>query len=230
MHEMGDSTLSLPQRHAMIATMNDHRQAIRTLTDLNKAALQLVANSKSVSADNVRSTYTALNTEELIETNQKQVNGIYLATIGMDVDTFTVDQATTLFAIAEQCPMIGGNAVFKARSLYYLIDELRSFDDPQLCLPHGIVVKRAEEPQPNGVTVVPNPASDQATLVLSHELDVAAVFVIRNAMGAVVMRHPIPAHTTQLPFSTQALAPAMYHYQVLSAKGVVGDGKLNIVH
>ncbi|MBK8950418.1 MAG: hypothetical protein IPM68_16665 [Flavobacteriales bacterium] len=79
------------------------------------------------------------------------MNEIHLATIGKDVDIFSTTQAGALFDIANQCPMIGGNAVFKARSLYWLIDDNYDFDDLLLCLSYGIVVKSLTEREANAV-------------------------------------------------------------------------------
>jgi hypothetical protein len=165
----------------------------------------------------------------LIETNEKAVNEVYLATVGKDVDSFTSIQADDLFAIANQCPMVGGNAVFKARSLYWLIDDSYDFDDQALCLQHGILVKSLTALPINAVTVVPNPAVDEATLVLDRELDEPGSFVVYDAVGAEVMRQVVPIEMPRLAFSTASLAPALYHYQVRGPSGVIGVGKLTIV-
>lgn len=202
----------------------------RTIVLLIAAAtMQLAATAKVLTADNVKAVNAGLGTSELIETNQKQVNEVYLATIAKDVKAFTTEQATELFAIADQCPMMGGNAVFKARSLYWLIDDSYDFDDQLLCLPHGIIVKSMATAEPNALTVVPNPASDEATLVLTKPLDEPGVFVLFDAIGAEVMRYTIPVETPRFAFSTSALAPALYHYQVRGPAGVLGNGKLTIV-
>lgn len=86
-------------------------------------ALDLAARGRVLKAENVKTMNAGLGTSELIESNQKQVNDIYLGTVAKDVGIFTPAQATQLFAIANQCPMLGGNAVFRARALYSLIDD-----------------------------------------------------------------------------------------------------------
>lgn len=134
-----------------------------------------------------------------------------------------------LFDIANQCPMIGGNAVFYARSLYALIDDTQEFDDFLLCLPHGIVVKSLVELHANAVSMIPNPASDEATLVLTRELEGLGTLIMFDAIGAEVLRSSIPGRTLRLAFSTVTLAPGLYHYKVLAAGGVIGNGKLTIV-
>lgn len=193
------------------------------------AALQVASASKVLTADSVQTANAVIGSSELIEANEKAVNDIYLATTGKDVDGFTGTQAADLFAIANQCPMLGGNAVFKARSLYWLIDDSYAFDDQLICLPFGIVVKNVVEQQANAVSIVPNPANDEATLVLDQPLDEPGFFVAYNAMAKEVMRLTVPAETTRVVFSTSGLAPTVYQYRVQSRTGAIGNGKLTIV-
>ncbi|MBK8950422.1 MAG: hypothetical protein IPM68_16685 [Flavobacteriales bacterium] len=103
------------------------------------------------------------------------------------------------------------------------------FDDASLCLPYGIVVKSLTDQAPNAVSVVPNPASDEATLVLDRTLEEPAVFIVYDAVGAEVMRSTIPIEVSRFAFSTASLAPALYHFKVLSGTGAFGHGKLTIV-
>ncbi len=41
--------------------------------------------------------------------------------------------------VAYQCPMAGGNAVFRARAIYSLMNENAEYDDQFICLQQGIV-------------------------------------------------------------------------------------------
>lgn len=165
---------------------------------------------------------------EPTETNRKVVDGIYLSTIGKDVDTFTVAQADELFATATQCPMLGGNAVYTARALYHLIDEAYEFDDQLLCLPHGILVKRLVATEENGVAVVPNPARDNATLVLGQPLEWAGMLLVHDLAGKEVLRVDLTEGEPRTVFSTGSLASGLYQYRVESKGAVVGHGKLAI--
>ncbi|MBX2984036.1 MAG: hypothetical protein KF843_15310 [Flavobacteriales bacterium] len=102
------------------------------------------------------------------------------------------------------------------------------FDDQQLCLPHGIIVKSIKAQDATYVGVVPNPARDRATLVLTEELSTPSVFVVFNTIGAEVMRYNLPAETVRFEFSTSGLSPALYHYQVRGPLNLIGEGKLAI--
>lgn len=124
---------------------------------------------------------------------------------------------------------LGGNAVYTARALYRLIDDAYEFDDQLLCLPHGIIIKRLVAPEENGVAVVPNPARDQAVLVLGQPLDQAGLLVLYDLAGKEVMRVDIPEAEPRTEFNTGTLASGLYQYRVQSGNAMVGHGKLAIV-
>ncbi|MEO7081350.1 MAG: hypothetical protein ABIY71_07470 [Flavobacteriales bacterium] len=169
-----------------------------------------------------------IGTTELIETNRKEVDKIYLSTIGKEIDTFTVVQADELLFIANQCPMLGGNAVYTARSLYRLIDETVEYDDQLLCLPHGIIMKSIRQQDAVTLSIVPNPARDNATLVLDKGLDGPGVLLVFSTVGQEVLRKAIPMEMARMEFSTASLTPGLYHYQVRGPSGKMGEGKLAI--
>ncbi len=229
MVEMDDSTLTDAQRSAILSGLSGYRSTISTLTAWNNSALQLAATTKVLTAESIKAANTNVGTTKLIESNEKQVNEIYLSTVGKEVDTFTVDQTNTLFFIANQCPMVGGNSVYRARSLYRLIDDEQQFDDPQLCLQHGIIVKSLVARETNTIGVVPNPARDGATLVLGKPLEEPGVFILFNPVGKEVMRLKVPAEEYRMSFATSGLATGVYHYRVVTDLGLVGNGRLSIV-
>jgi hypothetical protein len=226
---LGDISLTTTERLALLATIGGLQQNISSLTALNSQALALADTSRVLTAESVKTTNASIGTSELIEANTKQVNGIYLSTVAKGIDGFTSEQATTLFSIANQCPLVGGNAVYRARAMYALIDDEQDYNDPALCLQHGLIYKSVQQMGGQAITVVPNPATDHASLVLDREWDAPGVFIIYDAMGAIVMRAEVPAYTPRWEFSTAALAPAIYHYRVRGPSGKKYDGKLSII-
>jgi hypothetical protein len=227
--ELDDSTLTVLQRYAVAATLAGYQQNISDLAEYNSTVMELAQNGKVLTAESVRTANAALGATELTESNAKAVNEIHLATIGKEIDDFTTEQTSTLFDMANQCPMVGGNAVFRARALYSLIDDGHSYDDELLCLQHGIVVKNLQSHSVQSLSVIPNPANDEATLRLTDPLDEQGLFIVYDAIGAEVIRYTVPGDMASFHFSTAILAPAMYHFKVFSATGVIGKGKLTIV-
>ncbi len=230
MVQMDDSTLTDAQRSTILSGLSGYRSTIGTLTAWNNSALQLAATTKVLTAESIKAANTNVGTTKLIESNEKQVNEIYLSTVGKDVDTFTVAQTNSLFYIANQCPMVGGNSVYRARSLYRLIDDEQQFDDPMLCLQHGIIVKSLVAREVNTVGVVPNPARDGATLVLGKPLEETGTFILFNTVGVEVMRLDVPAEEYRMSFVTSGLASGVYQYRVVTSLGLEGNGKLSIIH
>jgi len=229
LEHLGESSLTALQRQALIASVNGYSVEVADHLASGATAVQTATAEKALIADEVQAVNAAVYTAALIEENQKSVNEIYLATLGKDVDALTTDQANTLFTIANQCPMLGGNEVFRARSLYSLFDDTQEFDDVALCLQHGIVVKSLSEPTQSVVSVVPNPASDEAALVFTRTLTEPGLFILYDAVGSEVFRQVVPAEMPRVTFSTAQLAPALYHYQVSTQYGRLGAGKVTIV-
>ncbi len=122
------------------------------------------------------------------------------------------------------------NAVYRARSLYALIDDAQDFDDPALCLAHGIVYRALEQGDVREVLVMPNPANDEATLVYQFDEGRTGFLVLQDALGKEVLRHALTADINRFQFSTAGLAPGAYHYAVLEGDGLLGEGKLVVVH
>lgn len=171
-------------------------------------------------------------TSQLIEDNEKQVNTIYLSTVAQDVDGFTAQDANALFAIANQCPLVGGNAVYRARALYALINDDQEYDDPSLCLAQGITVRsmQATEEHHWRVQVMPNPARNEATLVYHLEEGQSGTLLLHDPVDRQVSQYSLSNEVDRFPFSTANLAPGTYHYSLTTDKGLLGEGKLTIIH
>lgn len=229
MDSLLDTSLTNAERMTLQATVGGLQQNISSLTALNNQTLALADTSRVLTAESVKTTNATIATSELIESNEKEVNGIYLGTVAKGINAFTPEQATALFAIANQCPLTGGNAVYRARAMYALIDDEQDYDDPALCLQHGLIYRSMQQVGGHAITVVPNPATDHVSLVLDEPWDAPGVFIVYDAMGAEVMRAEVPDYTPRWEFSTAALAPAMYHYRLRGPSGKVSDGKLSII-
>ncbi|MCB9165666.1 MAG: hypothetical protein H6592_14725 [Flavobacteriales bacterium] len=229
LEQLAAPDLTAAQRTTLNGVITGLQQTMDGLISYNTAALELAANTRALSAESVKNTNAAIGATELTETNYKTVHAIYLSTVAKDVEGFTAQQAQDLLAVADQCPLVGGNAVFQARALYYAIDPEQEFDDPALCLQHGLVTKSLKQPVVNALSMVPNPAMDEVTLVLTAALEEAGTLLICNAQGAEVLRLRVPKDQQRTAVSVATLAPGVYHYRVLGVTGDLGAGKLSIV-
>ncbi|MCB9184389.1 MAG: hypothetical protein H6591_10755 [Flavobacteriales bacterium] len=222
--------LTEAQKSFQLGAIQGLQQSIGELIAFNTQAMALAADSRVLSAEEVKNTNTMLGVTELTESNSKTVYEIYLSTVAKDVEEFTTQQTQDLFSVANQCPLLGGDAVFTARALYYLIDPEQEFDDPALCLQEGLVTKSLKEEPKKGCSIVPNPAGSAATLVLSSPLDDGGQLLIYGATGVELIRMRLPSDQVRVDIDLGGLAVGVYHFQVRSAVGEVGDGRLIIVH
>ncbi|MCO6492506.1 MAG: hypothetical protein J5I98_29080 [Phaeodactylibacter sp.] len=158
----------------------------------------------------------AISASEVFEINEQEVNALFLETVAVGIDSFTETQTTDLWAIANQCPLSGGDAVFKARSLYSLIDPLVKYEDEERC-----GSEPEERPsfvyQPEGASsfqLIPNPAKDELAIRLHKPLDKGEYLVIYNSRGQVQREVPLEAGKLYLLLDTSPLPLGIYYCTV----------------
>lgn len=91
-----------------------HQNALSFCVSLHNNCIN---NTQIVLSDN-----NTISTSFIVEQNEKNFNEIYLQTAAVGNEIFTPTQAQLLMDIANQCPVEGGSVVYKARSLYQLVE------------------------------------------------------------------------------------------------------------
>ncbi len=122
--------------------------------------------------------------------------------------------------------VIGATYYFRVYNYFTAIPSPNTFG---VCVIEGLGIGIQEEAQIATSGMFPNPAGDEATLLLLQPLDGQGVFILFDASGAEVLRHTVPSGTPRMALSTSSLAQGLYHYQVYGPAGAIGDGKLMIV-
>ena len=227
--QLGDETLTDAQLQDLRMAISDLHADVRAISAQSAQTIASVTASRIANAGAARIENAAVDGTEAIELNEQLVNDIYLGTLATDVSEFTPTEVSALYSIADQCPMVGGNAVYRARAVYALIDDQQTFDDHELCLPFGIEVRSVEQAVAPTVQVLPNPANDQATLFYQLNQDVLGTFILQDAVGQVVQRHALESSAGQLSFSTESLPPGLYHFVLWPSVGATSSGKLVVV-
>jgi len=122
----------------------------------------------------------------------------------------------------------GGNAVFRARSIYALIDKNIHYNDFDICLLAGIAIRKKAEAQNDSpkLKVYPNPASDKINL--EYEISESGNFVLKSSTGQNLFQFILTGGKLKHEFSTKTLAPGVYYYSFLSNHHV-DNGKIVIV-
>lgn len=88
-------------------------------SQLLDSLVKLAQNIKNQEVDNVISMNNALPETQTYEKNEKIITDIYLQTIAKGIKEFSSTQKATILEIANECPYIGGPAVYLARGLYF---------------------------------------------------------------------------------------------------------------
>lgn len=160
----------------------------------------------------------------VLEMNRKAVNDVHLRMLKSGSYTIGAEDAALLLPIAQQCPNIGGTAVYRARNLYGLYMPRFVFTDDASCS-EG----RSQEESENGtvhnqeksVTITPNPVTDGKALVsLSNSKDAIARLSLMGSMGSkitdfTVSEQGISSQEIQIP----KLPTGVYYLQVITTQG-----------
>jgi hypothetical protein len=148
----------------------------------------------------------ALNANEIWEVNQKSVNDWTLS--ALNGEELNLELAPEVFAIANQCPLEGGDAVYEARGLYAtFFDDLLEFDDNRLCHEVNERQNKVEKPD-NGLTIYPNPVDD-ILYIKGNDFE-NAYYSISNNLGQIVKNGKV----TSSSIITSDLFPGLYLFSI----------------
>lgn len=193
----------------------------------NRNVFDIADSSQILTADNIRLVNETIYNYETIEEKEQLVNEIYLSVLGQEQTAFSQDTIGQLEFIAAQCPLAGGNAVFRARAILSLISDNYVYDDINLCLQEGIFLRQT--PKKPTARLYPNPANNSLTLIYELPEGSTAELQLFNSVGMLQLKNTLSSEMTQMSFSTEQLTPGVYHYRVNSDGDFQLNGKLVII-
>ncbi len=186
-------------------------------------------------------------TSSLIEENTQRVNEDYLSLFtnsGLSqsgppppgeyevAETPAIDPSilTELSNIAEQCPLSGGKAVYRARALYSMVDPDKTYDDEIICLNQGILYRHGKEDEViTSFSLFPNPANESILLLYTLEVEQKAHLIIRNSVGQGVYFTDVSSKQRKLEINIRNLANGVYTVQFLSKNSLLYQEKMVII-
>jgi hypothetical protein len=149
-----------------------------------------------------------------------------------------------LYAIANQCPYYGGNAVFAARKQYAYYNPEINWNDDELCAakedPKGEDGKgeegkgdegkdgkggRMAKVSANGLVVYPNPMQELLQIQCSGCGDEAVQVEIVNVLGEQVLLTKRKLNTAQV-IDVKALIPGLYMLKLCNENGILFTTKI----
>lgn len=160
--------------------------------------------------------------------NETEINDYLLTLVEFGKDSLN-QHVSNVLAIANQCPDVGGPAVFSARSLAAILGHDLVYDDSSLC-----VKKEKEDRKPFTVNlgeivqIFPNPAKGQF-IVSSGTKAIVGINVV-DALGRITLHLDFSpkAMLTQHSINTSKLNSGMYLVVLELADGTTVSRKVSI--
>ncbi len=201
------------------------------LTLKNEIALILsqLNSGKLVVAGQTNSIIQSITTSETIEENLKSINESYYTSFAQGNRNFSATQVTLWQQIAEQCPVSGGEAVFKARGLYALVNPNIKYNDLLTCLQQGILYKKSQsKPLSNSFNLFPNPTGNSFTFYFLNE-DPNSVLKIFDEFGRIIKIVNVGLHRLSIEVDVSKLNPGIYHVEFIQDDSITFKNKLVII-
>ncbi len=159
-----DSLIHSTSDSILLANYWTQRDSLKSSLIISKDEESLKQNE--VNQEMLLNTYAILTKNDLLNPTgvsaeyEKAINNIYYQKI-IKNEILDESEIYTIFTAANTCPLLGGLATYKARSIYNLINDSIIYNDVALCLAQNLAYKVSEEGQINkNVTYVfPNPTN-----------------------------------------------------------------------
>jgi hypothetical protein len=173
-------------------------------------------------AGKLRSQNDSIAARAIYEANEKEVNDIYLSWLGAAFGALGSIEMAALQAIALQCPIEGGNAVYRARAfLAILAWEYADYDDSLLCAPLGLL---AAPPQAGALfqaanedkvfRIYPNPAQNEIGIALNAPEDAPGLLLVYDIFGRQLLQHTLAAGADAYSLSIGELPEGLYIFRL----------------
>lgn len=165
----------------------------------------------------------------VFQANAKTVNELFVQNfMYYDVSLDSTERAT-LSAIANQCPLAGGEAVLIARAMLDAVVKTPVlYNDALLCEQPEVEERSRSMTTSGGCSVAPNPASTELTL-RTNAPD-ATRFVLRNAMGQSVLSMSLTKGKNTYVIPVSNIPQGAYTWEVWAAEKRSDSGKVVIMN
>ncbi len=177
--------------------------------------IKTIQEDRITQAENALVAVSALEGEDLLNTNRKSVLEVYAQTIAQGKLELSAAQTATIKDIAYQCPEEGGSVVYLAQAIYQLV-EPESFDDDELCID-----QRGQPENPSRMSggfeaeIIPNPASNNALIVLSQGALTGKVNIaLIDAAGRTMLEKESTGDAGAIPISLADLPDGLYFCRI----------------
>jgi Secretion system C-terminal sorting domain len=206
-------------------------QHMKTWENTNDSLLAIIQLHRAGLIQQYLAENAAISTTEVYETNEQTVNDVFLNTVAQGIHDFTSSQKSSLDAIANQCPKMGGSTVYKARAMYQLIEK-RNYNDQDICYPSRNALMNgtghgAQTISSPIFSIYPNPADDELVVVLNENETVDRVEIVSlRGQSVVVQSIGEPLRKVKLPIG--GIPAGIYFVELKDGNRNVATEKLVI--
>ena len=218
----GYDTTLIQQRSVAMQVLQNAEASLDTL-------MQPVLGQRISDASTLASQNAVITADSVFELNERMIKDIYLNTLAQGITEFDGTQLASLESIAGQCPLTGGSAVFKARSLLAMVQDF-IYDDEMLCEQIGERGNKGFDISNSHIfTLFPNPAKNEVTASFSSSSELNREIVLSDATGKEIWHKEVPKSNRSVVFETTGMQPGVYFCTLLENDVRRGIEKLIII-
>lgn len=187
--------------------------------------------------------------ETVQEANEHDINAIYLKVLLYGKDSLSDEDSIFIETLANQCPYIGGIAVYKARMLYALYNPASMFDDISICNNIGVYKNGGGDglfddennylknlkPKQNILAnsehkfvLYPNPASTTITIAYQLQPNEKGNVIVYDLLGREQLKMDLDYNINKVSVNISSLPLGLYTYKYLVNNVQKQAGKLLI--
>jgi hypothetical protein len=169
-----------------------------------------------------------LGTQQVFEANAQWINHLYLLSLKEGMDAI-IEEIEGIEQLAYTCPYLGGNAVFRARILFGMLNSGIHYDDLTLCNSQGVYkngisklqnmlnqleqAKKQVNIRAKGLSIFPNPATTSLNIEYTLEEDEVAYLDIYDMLGNKLREVLLFGNTLRRNIYIGNLASGVYVYR-----------------
>lgn len=183
---------------------------------------------------------------EVFETNERFINQLYLLYLAYGLDTLDSIQVDAVRLLAESCPYLAGDAVYKARTLYSMFVPNLQYDDLVICNNLGVYKNGTSvlddinnqlsnhyagiqtSAYTHDIKLYPNPANTTVTVSYNLLENETATLKLYNIIGNEVREVKLHWRNNNVSFAVSDLVTGVYIYKYEISGRVISTGKLII--
>ncbi|MFZ4474912.1 MAG: NosD domain-containing protein [Saprospiraceae bacterium] len=200
------------------------------LINLYYAHEEALEQTRSEEAAGLASENSLIDTQgNICSENEKKLNSFVLENKLWKLAEQPQSVVDSIKAIADQCPLEGGLAVYAARSIYQFFEVGANWDDTN-CLgaAERSLAKSAETAL--AFTVQPNPADQLLTISSQQVLAQEAEITLTDVQGRTVVEQSLALGQSAMRIQIAHLPPGVYTYRIWSSDKILQTGMVVIVH